>query len=1250
MMPVLARRQAAPLLAAMGAVVSIAACGDDDGLTRLPDQTRAALVTMSLDAVELTELGATVHLVAQVFDQNGRAMAVAPTWSSSDTAVAVVDGSGLVTAIGNGVATISAAVDGAAGTTEVTVADGAVIAAAMDRAALVRLYQATDGPNWTNADNWLTDAEIGTWHGVGADAEERVVRLHLDRNGLRGTLPADLGDLGKLQRLDLAGNELSGAFPRSLVNLGLLHTLIVSPRHVAGNADLCAPGTTEFVTWLRGVAYFDGHYCGEPDAAVLEHLYGTAGGPDWTNSGGWLETPVLGEWYGVTADSTGRVLTLDLSGNGLSGQLRGDWAGLANLTRLRLADNRLYGRIPPSLARLPLVELNYSATELCTPAAASFREWLGSIASHAGTGLECPPPPDLEVLAAVHEATDGANWLKSDNWLTEAPLEDWHGVHTDADGRVVHLDLGNNALSGAIPPQLGDLAALTRLVLWGNGLTGTIPPELGKLANLEALHLEANSLTGPIPPEIGSPPALESLGLSANYLSGPIPRELGNLERLVTLDLWGNELTGAIPPELGKLANLEALHLEANSLTGPIPPEIGSPPVLESLGLSANYLSGPIPRELGNLERLVTLDLWGNELTGAIPPELGSLSNLMSLHLSDNGLTGPIPEEVANIRALVSLNLADNHLSGGIPSRFARLSALASLLLGGNELTGPVPSELGSMSSLLELSLSDNVGMSGPLPLELTDLGLEALLADGTGLCAPAETRFQRWLRRVHKRRIRSCEGGGPSMAYLTQAVQSRDYPVPLVADEGALLRVFATAATPTRATMPPVRARFFLDGDERHAVHVAAAATPLPTEVLEGNLGGSANASVPGEIVQPGLEMVIEIDPDGTLDPGVGVANRIPETGRMAIDVQRMPVLALTVIPFLWSGGPDSAIVEAAGEMAADPDTHDLLWETRTLLPVGDLDVTAHAPVLTSTNDIAALIEETEAIRALEGGSGHYMGVMSGQVAGRVRGIAAVPGRVSASIMDPVVMAHELGHNLSLDHAPCGGAANPDQSFPYAGGSTGAWGYDPREGGRLIEPDEYKDIMSYCEPEWISDYFFTNALRFRLVDEGRTHPAAVLTPRQQSLLLWGGMDADGELFLNPTFVVEARPVLPDSAGGHRITGETADGRELFRLEFAMPELADGAGRSSFAFVLPAQPSWADSLTSVTLSGSGGSVTLDTGTDAPMAIWFDPASGQVRGFIRDPAWPDAPAALAPPQPDLDLFFSRGIPDAAAWSP
>ena len=726
----------------------------------------------------------------------------------------------------------------------------------------------------------------------------------------------------------------------------------------------------------------------------------------------------------------------------------------------------------------------------------------------------------------------------------------------------------------------------------------------------------------------------------------PVPPELGNLVSLRLLNLNVNDLSGPIPPELGSLTSLRTLHLGRNDLSG-IPPELGSLSSVTTLNLRMNQLTGPIPAEFGNLTGLRQLRLSDNDLIGTIPSELANLSNLMQLDLGYNALAGPVPPTLGDLASLEQLDLGGNALTGPIPAEFGDLSRLRELELASNNLTGSVPHELGGMSRLRQLSVANNPGLSGTLPASLTDLGLDALLAGGTALCAPEDTGFQAWLQTIHKRWITNCASVGASMAYLTQTVQSRENPVPLVAGKRALLRVFITSAHPASGGIPPVRARFYLNGAEGHVVDIPATTKPIPTEVVEGDLSRSANVEIPGEIIQPGLEMVIEIDPDGTLHPGLGVAKRIPETGRVAVEVYEMSGFDLTVIPFLWSADPDREIVEMAAAMEADPEGHELLWDTRTLLPVGDLSVTAHDPVLSSTNDSYALFDATEAIRALEGGSGYYMGMMSGPVAGPGLGGG---NRVSFAPPDPFVMAHELGHNLSLQHAPCGGPFGVDPSFPYPDGSTGAWAYDFRNGGKLVHPNT-PDLMSYCrDPAWISDYHFTNALRFRLFDESPPLAASLTAQEAESFLLWGGMDAEGQPFLNPAFVVDAAPALPDAGGEHRITGWTAGGDELFTLDFAMPELADGDGRSSFAFVVPVEPAWADTLAGITLSGTGGSITLDGDTDIPMTILLDPGTGEVRGILRDGPQVDAAAARAPQgnADTLDVLFSRGVPDAAAW--
>ena len=1217
------------LSAALAGVAWVSACGDGATEPPPPDPPRPTTVAVTPATTQLTALGGTVQLTAEVRDQNGQVMAgAAVTWSSSDPMVATVSGSGLVTAAGNGTATITATAGSASGSAAVTVRQEA----SPDRAALVALHKATSGKYWTNRDNWLSDVPLKDWYGVEVNAEGRVISLDLYRNGLVGELPAELGNLAaldrlglhrndltgaippefgslpNLQRLELARNRLTGSIPPELGNLSKLEWLELGHNGLTGsippelgnlselrriwigendltgpippelgqlthlrrlylednrltggvppelgnlsnledlglernqltgalpmsvlritgleflqiqeNAGLCVPGTTDFVEWAGAIDDREGPFCNEPDRTALDSLYGAAGGTNWTNAGGWRGEGAVGDRHGVSADSLGRVLELDLAGNGLAGVVSPELGDLGHMTVLDLGGNALSGRLPRSLVRLSLREFRYADTELCVPPTGSFQEWLDGIAEHEGTGAECAPLSDREALVALYEATDGPNWTNSENWLTDSPLAEWHGVWVDREGRVTRLELGGNGLAGRLPPEIGGLAKLDALKLSDNRLTGPIPAELGGLASLVVLNLRVNAISGALPAELGGLASLQWLVVDSNRLTGPIPPEVGNLSELRRIYLTGNELTGPIPPELGRLSALEALDLGYNPLSGPIPSELGNlsnlrylklgrdavwaevrvdkrrPPVL---GARYPALTGPIPPELGRLTNLDELDLGWNDLTGPIPPELANLAKLRGLRLEANRLSGSIPTEIGNISSLTDLLLAKNDLTGPVPSTIGDLSSLKQLVLSRNELTGALPLELGrladlenldleynglsgtlppelgslaelehlilnfnaltgslpaelsGLASLRRMGLTGNTGMSGALPNSLTALDqLEDLAVGSTELCAPGGAEFAGWLAALNSAHVAPC-GIEPAVAYLTQAVQSRQIPVPLVAGDDALLRVFVTARRATTEGIPPVRVRIYIDGRETHVEEIPGKPGPLPTEVDEGSLETSANAVIPGTLVQPGLEMVAEIDPDGTLDPSLGVARRIPETGRLPVAVRAMPKFRLTIVPFLWREKPDSTVLAITREMAADPLNHELLWKMNTLLPIADdYDLILHDPVLTSNNVSGQMTLETDAIRVMEGSDRYHMGTMTGEVvatSGANIGRRSIATLVEGGLIGHIT--HEFGHTMTLGHAPgCWPGhvdRSTDPSYPYSTGIT------PESGG----------------------------------------------------------------------------------------------------------------------------------------------------------------------------------------------------------
>ena len=1167
-----------------------------------------------------------------------------------------------------------------------------------------------------------------------------LTNLRLRINKLSGAIPKELGQLTKLTNLWLNVNKLSGTIPPELARLTSLTELFLSnnaglsgplppaftdltPELVhLGGTGVCLPLTEEFVEWKESIPTGSGGaYCADPEREALIALYKQTNGPNWKNKKNWSALAPLGEWYGVTTDADGRVTQLNLEDNDLSGLLPPTLSSLANLKTLNLAANPgLSGPLPQVFTRLPLESLDLEGTRLCAPPAAEFQTWLDGIRD--GDVSRCTDVrPDFYALVALYSGTDGPNWTNATNWTSAKTLDQWYGVTTDGSGRVTGLSLNENDLQGTIPVELGQLTNLDSLNLSGNQLTGNVPQELGQLTNLKGLNLSKNLLTGNIPPELGRLTNLESLilahnkltgeipaelgqltnlrgldlgknqltgkiptelggltnlrtlDLSDNPLDGEIPSELGQLTNLESLTLWFNSLTGEIPPELGRLTNLRTLYLVDNFFTGNIPPELGQLTNLEELLIINSTLTGEIPQELGQLTNLKGLNLQFNQLTGSIPTELGQLTNLQRLSLSTNQLTGNIPPELGQLTNLTLLNLGKNQLSGNIPPdlgqitdlqklylstnqltgnippEMGRLTHLRKLNLSANQLTGNIPPELGQLTNLTTLNLAFNGALSGTLPAALTGLTLETLILQETLLCTPQDAGFQHWLRAISYTRVPNCALSDEAAAYLVQATQSLEYPVPLVAGEPALLRVFVTADREVDASMPPVQATFYRDGVEVHTAEIGGQAASIPWQVNEASLLNSANAMVPGSVVMPGLEMVVEIDPDQTLDAALGVSARLPPTGRTPLNVRSVPPFELTLVPFLWEENPDRSVLTQTEGLSSESDLFRL---TRDILPVREFRLKVHEPVMTSVDPTSDGVEqmgpETEVIYAMEGAKGHYMAIFRSVGESGLKGIARLPGFVSLSILDANTIAHELGHNLNLAHAPGCGAGGPDPEYPYEDGAIGAWGYD-FVNESLVSPAT-SDLMTYCDPQWISDYSFSRALAHRYQGESAPLAAAKTSPTK-GLLVWGGLTEDNELFLEPAFVVSAPPSLPRIDGPYTITGEDEHGNNLFGLPFGMPEYGCGARGGSFAFILPVHEEWPGRLARIALSGPEGVSILDGQDDPSATLLLDRATGHVRGILRD--WPEAaakrPAAsLGLTETELEVLTSNGIPDAASW--
>ena len=530
-----------------------------------------------------------------------------------------------------------------------------------DREALVALYNATGGANWTNNDSWLTNALIGQWHGVTTDSEGRVTELNLTSNQLKGEIPPELASLTNLTILSLWGNELTGEIPVELGSLAKLERLSLSENQLTGPIP--------------------------PELGSLTNLTILS---LWGNE-------LTGE-IPVELGSLAKLERLSLSENQLTGPIPAELGSLANLVQLQLADNQLTGSIPTRLASLPnLQELDFADNQLT----GAIPTELGSLSNLkelwlSQNQLTGEIPVELDSLASLELLSLSRNELTG-----EIPME--LGSLTDLEG----LYLADNQLTGSIPARLGSLSNLQELNLTRNQLSGEIPTELARLTGLEILALGGNQLTGTIPTWLGNLTHLEGLYLWGNRLTGEIPSQLGSLANLVVLSLSDNQLSGVVPQTLAGLTMLESFRFYNNlGLCAPVDDVFQTwlRGIFIVYGSSCALADSPEDRAvLIKVHSATDGANWTNNANWLSEEHLtrewygvtnDASGRVQGLFLGDNQLIGEIPAELGSLVNLRSLSLRDNQLTGEIPAELGRLTNLTVLYLAGNQLTGCVPGSL----------------------------------------------------------------------------------------------------------------------------------------------------------------------------------------------------------------------------------------------------------------------------------------------------------------------------------------------------------------------------------------------------------------------------------------------------------------------------------------------------------------------------------------------------------------------------
>lgn len=322
----------------------------------------------------------------------------------------------------------------------------------------------------------------------------------------------------------------------------------------------------------------------------------------------------------------------------------------------------------------------------------------------------------------------------------------------------------------------------------------------------------------------------------------------------------------------------------------------------------------------------------------------------------------------------------------------------------------------------------------------------------------------------------------------------------------------------------------------------------------------GWSTAFLPAAQVHANTEVVIRVDPSNTIAESNESNNELAATPV----VGRANQLNLTHVPVVQSGLTG---VVPAGTVAYLLDR----W------PAATIDERTRAPYtfsgsLTGSNSSAwsTLLTNLSQVRTNDGSSRNYYGWTKVSYRSGVAGIGTVGRGVATGRDDSLdTTAHELGHNFGRDHAPCG--VSGDANFPYANAGIGVWGVDAQ--GSYKDPARMVDLMSYCDPTWVSDYSY-NAVQAYMEGRSQFAPGVALmndTSGRDSLLI-AGRWRDGRFEFRPVYRVRA-PVSTDALSEQRLTMRLVfkDGARR-DVVASVDRLGDGEGSVLVAVIEETRP------------------------------------------------------------------------------
>jgi len=319
------------------------------------------------------------------------------------------------------------------------------------------------------------------------------------------------------------------------------------------------------------------------------------------------------------------------------------------------------------------------------------------------------------------------------------------------------------------------------------------------------------------------------------------------------------------------------------------------------------------------------------------------------------------------------------------------------------------------------------------------------------------------------------------------------DSDIPMVANRKGLLRVFYER---TDGTNDPksVTVRVHLESTdwmppaddpeaEQEPIEIT---TPIGPQSAEGTLGSTINVVIPAERMLPNTEFRVEIlqDREEASGDNDAAAFPAPDDTPARLRVQTVGPLHLRLVPIQYNADGSGRLPDISEAQLARYKT-----AFEEMYPIPEVIITVDEPWPTdipaqTSGGFSQLLDALREYRQSANAQPYeyFYGIFDPDGTDGIAGLASLGGSPDSRVGVGLgttgggsvnTAIHEVGHEHGRPHSPGCGADGADDEWPRVEeeATLGTWGYSPSSGALYDPTGERRDFMSYCGPEWVSDY-----------------------------------------------------------------------------------------------------------------------------------------------------------------------------------